>query len=90
MFTNRNGKAHCVQCAKDWKIRRVKKLKTRSKNWSRRLNARFVNGKRLQPESLAVKVGGFGIDDYVSLALDKSLEKIGHIKLNQREEKIAG
>ena len=48
------------------------------------------NGKRLQPESLAVKVGGFGIDDYVSLPLDKSLEKIEEIKLNQREEKIAG
>ncbi len=48
------------------------------------------NGKRLQPESLAVKVGGFGIDDYVSLALDKSLEKIEAIELNQREEKIAG
>ncbi|MGI9056111.1 MAG: excinuclease ABC subunit UvrA [Pyrinomonadaceae bacterium] len=48
------------------------------------------NGKRLQPESLAVKVGGFGIDDYVSLPLDKSLEKIEAIELNRREEKIAG
>ena len=26
------------------------------------------DGKRLQPESLAVKVGGLGIDDYVSSA----------------------
>jgi excinuclease ABC subunit A len=48
------------------------------------------NGKRLQPESLAVKVGGLGIDDYVSLSLDHSLEKINEIKLNDREEKIAG
>ncbi|MEO6589342.1 MAG: excinuclease ABC subunit A, partial [Pyrinomonadaceae bacterium] len=48
------------------------------------------HGKRLQPESLAVKVGGFGIDDYVSLPLDKSLEKVEEIKLNEREEKIAG
>jgi excinuclease ABC subunit A len=47
-------------------------------------------GKRLQPESLAVKVGGLGIDDYVSLPLDESLEKIEQIKLNAREEKIAG
>ena len=48
------------------------------------------DGKRLQPESLAVKVGGLGIDDYVSLSLDHSLEKINEIKLNDREEKIAG
>jgi excinuclease ABC subunit A len=47
-------------------------------------------GKRLQPESLAVKVGGLGIDDYVSLSIDESLEKIGEINLNKREEKIAG
>ncbi|HSK71016.1 MAG TPA: excinuclease ABC subunit UvrA [Pyrinomonadaceae bacterium] len=47
-------------------------------------------GRRLQPESLAVKVGGLGIDDYVSLSLDDSLNKINQIKLNAREEKIAG
>ncbi|HQU86778.1 MAG TPA: excinuclease ABC subunit UvrA, partial [Pyrinomonadaceae bacterium] len=48
------------------------------------------HGKRLQPESLAVKVGNLGIDDYVSLSLDDSLEKVREIKLNAREEKIAG
>ena len=48
------------------------------------------HGKRLQPESLAVKVGNLGIDDYVSLSLDESLDKVGEIKLNAREEKIAG
>ncbi|MCD9188916.1 MAG: excinuclease ABC subunit UvrA [Pyrinomonadaceae bacterium] len=47
-------------------------------------------GKRLQPESLAVKVGNLGIYDYVSLALDESLEKVESIKLSPREEKIAG
>lgn len=47
-------------------------------------------GKRLQPESLAVKVGNLGIYDYVSLALDESLEKVENIKLSAREEKIAG
>ncbi len=48
------------------------------------------NGKRLQAESLAVKVGNLGIDDYVSLSLDTSLEKFVGINLNSREEKIAG
>lgn len=47
-------------------------------------------GKRLQPESLAVTVGGLGIDDYVSLPIDESLEKSNEIKLNERETKIAG
>ncbi|CAN5328069.1 excinuclease ABC subunit UvrA [soil metagenome] len=47
-------------------------------------------GKRLQPESLAVKVGGFGIDDYVNLPIEKAVEKVGEITLNSREEKIAG
>jgi len=48
------------------------------------------DGKRLQPESLAVKVGNLGIYDYVSLSLDESLEKVENIKLSPREEKIAG
>ena len=47
-------------------------------------------GKRLQPESLAVRVGGIGINDYVSLPLDEALSAVEGIKLNQREEKIAG
>ncbi len=47
-------------------------------------------GKRLQPESLAVKVGELGIDDYVNLPLDESLSNFEAIKFNEREEKIAG
>ncbi len=48
------------------------------------------DGKRLQPESLAVKVGDFGIADYVSLTIDEAIEQFDKITLNQREEKIAG
>ncbi len=47
-------------------------------------------GKRLQPESLAVKVGDLGIDDYVNLPLDESLKNFEEIKFGEREEKIAG
>ncbi len=47
-------------------------------------------GKRLQPESLAVKVGGLGVDDYVNLPIDKAVDKFGEITLSDREEKIAG
>lgn len=48
------------------------------------------NGQRLRPESLAVRVGGFGINDYVSLPIEESLIKFNKIKLNKREQKIAG
>ncbi len=48
------------------------------------------HGKRLQPESLAVKVGGLGIADYTALPIEESIEKFAAINLNAREEKIAG
>ncbi len=47
-------------------------------------------GKRLQPESLAVKVGGLGIADYTALPVEEAVGKFDEIKLNRREEKIAG
>ncbi|HKP70213.1 MAG TPA: excinuclease ABC subunit UvrA, partial [Pyrinomonadaceae bacterium] len=47
-------------------------------------------GARLQPESLAVKVSGLGIAEYTALPIDESVKKITEIKLNAREEKIAG
>ena len=48
------------------------------------------HGKRLQPESLAVKVGNLGIADYTALPIDETVVKFDEIKLNPREEKIAG
>ncbi len=47
-------------------------------------------GKRLQPESLAVRVGGLGIADYTEMPIEESVENFNKIKLNPREEKIAG
>ncbi len=48
------------------------------------------NGARLQHESLAVKINKLGIADYTSLPIDESVKKFTEIKLNAREEKIAG
>ncbi len=48
------------------------------------------HGKRLQPESLAVKVGGLGIADYVELPIEDAGAQFAAIKLTAREEKIAG
>jgi excinuclease ABC subunit A len=47
-------------------------------------------GKRLQPESLAVKVGALGIADYTALPIEETIGKFDEIKLNSRQEKIAG
>ena len=47
-------------------------------------------GKRLQPESLAVKISGLGIAEYTALPIDEALKRFGEISLTPREEKIAG
>ena len=48
------------------------------------------HGKRLRPESLAVKVNGMSIADFTSLPIARSLEAARTIKLTGRELTIAG
>jgi excinuclease ABC subunit A len=47
-------------------------------------------GKRLQPESLAVRVGARTIADYTALTLKDAVAAFRELKLSQREEVIAG
>ena len=47
------------------------------------------HGKRLRPESLAVKVGGISIADFTALPVARSLENAKKIKLTGREALIA-
>jgi excinuclease ABC subunit A len=47
-------------------------------------------GKRLRPESLGVKVNGMSIADFTSLPISRSIEAAARIRLNPREERIAG
>ena len=47
-------------------------------------------GRRLQPESLAVRVGGLGIADYTALTIEDSVKAFDSLRLNEREEQIAG
>ncbi|MGB8508011.1 MAG: excinuclease ABC subunit UvrA [Pyrinomonadaceae bacterium] len=47
-------------------------------------------GRRLQPESLAVRVGGLGIADYTSLPIEEAVARFDTLKLNEREDQIAG
>jgi len=48
------------------------------------------HGKRLRPESLAVKVNGMSIADFTALPVSRALETARRIKLAGREEMIAG
>ena len=47
-------------------------------------------GKRLRPESLAVKVNGMSISDFTALPVSRALEAAEKIKLAGREQLIAG
>ncbi len=48
------------------------------------------SGRRLQPESLAVKVNSLGIADYTDQPISDSVKRFADIKLSPRDEKIAG
>ena len=48
------------------------------------------HGKRLRPESLAVKVNGISVADFTALPVSRALETAQKIKLTGREQTIAG
>jgi excinuclease ABC subunit A len=48
------------------------------------------DGKRLRPESLAVKVNGMSIADFTALPVSRGLKAAEQIRLSGREEVIAG
>jgi excinuclease ABC subunit A len=47
-------------------------------------------GRRLRQESLAVKVNGRSIAEFTALPVDRAIEAVKAIRLNQREEALAG
>jgi len=47
-------------------------------------------GRRLRPESLAVKVNGLSIADFTALPVARAVEVAGKIQLSEREKTIAG
>ncbi len=51
---------------------------------------RDCKGRRLRSDSLAVRVGGHGIADYTSMPVDEAMTLFDRIKLQKREEQIAG
>jgi excinuclease ABC subunit A len=47
-------------------------------------------GQRLQPESLAVRVGGLGITQYTAIPIEEAVVVFDKLTLNDREQQIAG
>jgi excinuclease ABC subunit A len=47
-------------------------------------------GKRLRPESVAVKVNGMSIADFTALSVTRSIPVIEQLRLTEREQAIAG
>ena len=54
------------------------------------VNCPDCGGRRLQPTSLAVRVAGRTIADYTDIPISQAVRAIKEIKLNSREDKIAG
>lgn len=51
---------------------------------------RECGGRRLRADSLAVRVGSYGIADYTSMTIADAIKAFDRIKLSGREEQIAG
>jgi excinuclease ABC subunit A len=51
---------------------------------------RQCEGRRLRSDSLAVRIGGRGIAEYTSLPIEDAVKTFEQVKLNAREEQIAG
>ena len=47
-------------------------------------------GRRLRPESLAVRVNGISIAEFTAMPVSRALEAASKMKLNEREQTIAG
>jgi len=50
----------------------------------------MCEGRRLRSDSLSVKVGGRGIAEYTSIPIEDAVNAFSQVKLNPREQQIAG
>ncbi|MBM3707026.1 MAG: excinuclease ABC subunit UvrA [Actinobacteria bacterium] len=54
----------------------------------RELPCASCNGKRLRPESLAVRINGFSISDFAEMTIGESIDWLENLKLSEREKII--
>lgn len=84
-----------------WLVDAIQKLEREDDGWSEKSRAsleslispivcRACQGRRLQPESLAVRIAGRSIADYAGLPIDAAVTAFSAIKPSPREVLIAG
>jgi excinuclease ABC subunit A len=87
--------------ATQWLFDTIKRLESDDDAWSEKsrsslesliapITCRACQGRRLQPESLAVRIGGRSIADFAALPIDGALAAFASVKLSHREDLIAG
>jgi len=59
-------------------------------NYMSATKCQTCKGRRLRPESLAVKINKMSIADFVSLSVTRAIEAMSALKLSERETAIAG
>lgn len=66
------------------------KFRAELENYITEMPCRDCEGKRLRPESLAVRVAGRSIADYVAMPISEAIQVFEKIQLTPREERVAG
>ncbi|HPN84570.1 MAG TPA: hypothetical protein PK821_04450, partial [Victivallales bacterium] len=64
-------------------------VRERLRKYMRRIRCPSCEGARLNPESLAVTVGGLAISKFNAMTVEKSSEFLSSLKLNSEEQKIS-
>jgi excinuclease ABC subunit A len=64
-------------------------VRERLKKYMRRVECPGCRGARLNPESLAVTVGGISINKFNALTIERARKHLESLKLNSEEEKIS-
>jgi len=59
-------------------------------NYMSATKCQVCKGRRLRPESLAVKINKMSIADFVTLSVTRAIEAMSALKLSERENAIAG
>jgi len=99
-FRFRNGKGSRIRFRKSWegivnrmKRRYVETNSDESREWYQQFLSQSpcpaCGGKRLRPESLAVKIAGLSIADICGMSVDRALEFFGGLNLTEKERVIA-
>jgi excinuclease ABC subunit A len=88
--TRASGRAPCAGSTNAWRNAPSEKVQLALEELVSPVTCPECKGRRLQPESLAVRVGGLGIADYTAMTIEESVRAFAGVTLSGREEQVAG